>query len=791
MTAYATALPLYQFFDANGDPLVGGKLYSYAAGTTTPLATYTDSTGTIPNTNPIILDANGQCQMWLGANKYKLNLTDASGVQQNGWPLDNVTSDYKYDQLVSKDGSSFIGFSQTETGSVYRTVEAKLRDCVSVEDFGAIGDGVTDDTNAIQSAVNTGKPVAFSNGKSYRKTAPITYTGKAVIYGNGCTIIDDGQGFTITDGSGSYIRDLNFQPVTTPYTIKRNSTVWKASVSDVAQSFDGYIPNSQDFDLWGASAFTATITGSSPNQTMTVSGMTVAPGSQLAVGQPIYYPNVNIPENKIGVITSGPLAGGDGTYTIQTTTTQSLSGVTLSSGLLKTVQDQVYQRAYQRPGLWFTSSSASPNYGVTIDNITGYLSSIVMEGYQYSTVKNCRLGGSTGPGTISFHNGLNFDTTGTIKTFTYARGMNNCVIDNETKYASYCGIVFFGNDFYEASGNSSHDNGESGIKTYQHDANYSSNVACTQGVITNNKTYFNFYDGIDASTVTGLPGYLAGYNLIGYNQSYNNRATGITVQQTVGSSVIANTCQYNGTMGINAPAQDAIISSNNLKSNCMFSKTGVNNQWGNAQAFDLLASGDNIVCTNNNIVCAYLPDTYAYIHSGALGGSPTVGKEGMEFGNTVTGISSAVYIDPNIPSVRNGLTFPKTIVESSDTTTLDAYEEYRATPTACIGAVTTSVSWKLTRIGAVVTLQLPATIGTGVASGGIRYGVAIPARFRPTETMEFYVALIKDNNAFLTAPGLVQIDTSGNIDVFKNINAPNFTAGQPAGLFATTVSWMI
>jgi hypothetical protein len=49
-----------QFFDANGDPLVGGKIFSYLAGTTTPAATYTDSLGSAANTNPIILDAAGR-----------------------------------------------------------------------------------------------------------------------------------------------------------------------------------------------------------------------------------------------------------------------------------------------------------------------------------------------------------------------------------------------------------------------------------------------------------------------------------------------------------------------------------------------------------------------------------------------------------------------------------------------------------------------------------------------------------------------------------------------------------
>jgi len=57
-----------QLFDNNGDPLTGGKLYTYAAGTTTPLVSYTSSTGVTPHTNPIILDAAGRVpggEIWL------------------------------------------------------------------------------------------------------------------------------------------------------------------------------------------------------------------------------------------------------------------------------------------------------------------------------------------------------------------------------------------------------------------------------------------------------------------------------------------------------------------------------------------------------------------------------------------------------------------------------------------------------------------------------------------------------------------------------------------------------
>jgi hypothetical protein len=57
-------LPLMQF-NQGGAPVAGGLLFTYASGTTTKTATYTDSTGATPNTNPIILDSNGQCALWL------------------------------------------------------------------------------------------------------------------------------------------------------------------------------------------------------------------------------------------------------------------------------------------------------------------------------------------------------------------------------------------------------------------------------------------------------------------------------------------------------------------------------------------------------------------------------------------------------------------------------------------------------------------------------------------------------------------------------------------------------
>jgi len=73
-----------QFFDANGLPLSGGLIYTYAAGTTTQQATYTSSSGSIAQSNPIVLNASGRVpsgEIWLTANLYyKFVLESSAGV---------------------------------------------------------------------------------------------------------------------------------------------------------------------------------------------------------------------------------------------------------------------------------------------------------------------------------------------------------------------------------------------------------------------------------------------------------------------------------------------------------------------------------------------------------------------------------------------------------------------------------------------------------------------------------------------------------------------------------------
>lgn len=84
-----------QFFDNNGLPAVGYKLFTYSAGTTNKLATFSDVGLLTPNTNPIVLDASGRCLVYLSASSYKFVMappTDTDPPTVPIWTVDDVTA---------------------------------------------------------------------------------------------------------------------------------------------------------------------------------------------------------------------------------------------------------------------------------------------------------------------------------------------------------------------------------------------------------------------------------------------------------------------------------------------------------------------------------------------------------------------------------------------------------------------------------------------------------------------------------------------------------------------------
>lgn len=87
--AQPLSAPYSQFLDANGNPLSGGKVFTYSAGTTTPLASYTDSTGVTPAANPVILDSAGRAAIWL-SGYYKIVVKDS--LNNTIYTTDNITA---------------------------------------------------------------------------------------------------------------------------------------------------------------------------------------------------------------------------------------------------------------------------------------------------------------------------------------------------------------------------------------------------------------------------------------------------------------------------------------------------------------------------------------------------------------------------------------------------------------------------------------------------------------------------------------------------------------------------
>ena len=257
-----------QFFDNNGQPLSGGKIYTYAAGTTTPQASYTSALGITPHSNPIILDSAGRVpggEIWLTDGlvyKFVIETSTAiligtydniTGVNSNfvnytiqeevitataGQTVFNLSTinytpgtnslsvyidgvnQYVGDSYLETDSNtvtftsglhvgaevkfttaiqvatgamdaSNVGFTQAGAGAVAQTVQDKLEQYVSVKDFGAVGDGVTDDTAAIQAAIT----YVLANPEN-------TLLFENATYLVGTATADGGSVFTLTTGLG-------------------------------------------------------------------------------------------------------------------------------------------------------------------------------------------------------------------------------------------------------------------------------------------------------------------------------------------------------------------------------------------------------------------------------------------------------------------------------------------------------------------------------------------------------------------------------------------------------------
>ena len=257
-----------QFFNNDGVPLAGGLIYTYAAGTNTPAATYTTGAGNVAHSNPIVLDSAGRVpsgEIWLTDSlAYKFVIKDASmaliGTYDNLVGINSNFVNYSSSQeiqtatagqtvftlttMVYQPGTNsltvfvdgvnqygpgaqyaFLETSSTSvtfasglhvgasvkfttaiinnvggvdasqvtydppfTGAVATNVEAKLAQTVSVKDFGAVGNGIADDTAAIQAAFNSGAGAVYVPAGTYLISS-VQPASNQYIYGDGAASI--------------------------------------------------------------------------------------------------------------------------------------------------------------------------------------------------------------------------------------------------------------------------------------------------------------------------------------------------------------------------------------------------------------------------------------------------------------------------------------------------------------------------------------------------------------------------------------------------------------------------
>lgn len=133
--------------DSNGDPLSSGKVYAFETGTATPKTTWTDSSKGTPNAHPVVLNSNGQADIWIDSTdgQYRIRVDDANDVTVWG-PVDNVDNYVQANvggdtifllehtaagRHLDPDSSSYTDFATavstigaTETTLVVSTVEA-------------------------------------------------------------------------------------------------------------------------------------------------------------------------------------------------------------------------------------------------------------------------------------------------------------------------------------------------------------------------------------------------------------------------------------------------------------------------------------------------------------------------------------------------------------------------------------------------------------------------------------------------------------------------------------------
>jgi len=169
-------VPKAQFFDNSGVPLANGCLVTYAAGSTTPLATYTDYTGTVQNATTIDLDSAGRANVWLAGSSYKFVLKSSGGSHcasgSTIWTVDGV--DGVYLDFCGLSGCTFTGDVLGPSFGQVRYTDQFASITSAYSDAGTTG-------GVIINSGSSGNPPTNSNALSvldFRPSSGMFYSGK-------------------------------------------------------------------------------------------------------------------------------------------------------------------------------------------------------------------------------------------------------------------------------------------------------------------------------------------------------------------------------------------------------------------------------------------------------------------------------------------------------------------------------------------------------------------------------------------------------------------------------------
>ncbi len=206
MAALSISVPYPVFSGQDGLPLDNGYVWIGTANLypiTNQIAVYFDEALTIQATQPLrtingyISNAGTPAQVYVDAVNFSILAQDSKGTMVYNFPEGTGISPnasgvaftgFKgqvgfVSDLADDDGSDWIGFQPSSPATTSRSAQDKLRETVSIKDFGATGDGVTDDTVAIQAAVNAAATIFFPPG-TYIITDTIILGDKKTLYGS-------------------------------------------------------------------------------------------------------------------------------------------------------------------------------------------------------------------------------------------------------------------------------------------------------------------------------------------------------------------------------------------------------------------------------------------------------------------------------------------------------------------------------------------------------------------------------------------------------------------------------